>query len=50
LIKIGRLSLWTAIHVVAQRARERANTTALYSRRIENLPLWSDRYTNRKVS
>jgi len=37
------ISLWTAIHVVAKRARERAKTTTIYSRRIENLPLWSDR-------
>jgi len=36
-------SLWTAVHVVARRARERAKTTTIYSRRIENLPLWSDR-------
>jgi len=37
------LSLWTAVHVVAKRARERAKTTTVYSRRIENLALWSDR-------
>jgi len=28
---------------VAKRARERAKTTTIYSRRIENLPLWFDR-------
>jgi len=36
-------SLWTAVHVEAKRARESAKTTTIYSRRIENLPLWSDR-------
>jgi len=36
-------SLWTAVHVVAKRARERAKTTTIYIRRIENLQLWSDR-------
>jgi len=38
----NNISLWTAVHVVAKRARERAKTTTIYSRRIENLQLWSD--------
>jgi len=41
-ILIKSISLWTAVHVVAKRARERAKTTTIYSRRIENLQLWSD--------
>jgi len=31
------ISLCTAVHVVAKRASERAKTTTIYSRRIENL-------------
>jgi len=39
-----------ALHVVAKPSRERAKTPTIYSRRIENLLLWSELYTNRKVS
>jgi len=35
----AHLLLWTAVHVVAKGARERAKTTTIYSRRIENLQL-----------
>jgi len=35
-----------AVHVVANRARERAKTTTVYICRIENLPLWSDNVTS----